>query len=100
MGLTRVDVEKYIGTKWGRLTIIKEVRPRIRKGEWGKGEYRPTRCQCKCDCGKKTSVDIASLFSGGTKSCGCAQFSGKGRSPKYEYSTMVDDWVYKHLRRM
>ena len=92
-GRPRIDVADLIGKKWQRLTLIKEVLPRPRKGDNGH-VFKPTRCLFLCECGNLTKTDLASVESGRTKSCGCAKRSGK--SPKYEYSSMVDDWLYKH----
>jgi hypothetical protein len=50
-----------IGHKYGKLTVIKEVE------QIGKER----RFKCLCDCGNTTTVLMASLRSGNTKSCGC-----------------------------
>lgn len=53
------------GTKYGRLTIVKEVEPYI----WKKRIY--PKFQCICDCGKEVQVRLDKLTIGTTKSCGC-----------------------------
>ena len=55
----RIKVEK--GERYGRLSIIKEVKKR--KGR----RY----FLCECDCGTKKEIDLSKLRSGNTKSCGC-----------------------------
>lgn len=57
-----INMQKHIGEKFGRLTIIKRV----------SSNCRP-RYLCKCDCGKTLEVDYGELTRsyGGTKSCGC-----------------------------
>ena len=37
--------------------------------------YRLSRCLCKCDCGNTVTVNMASLVTGKTSSCGCIQNS-------------------------
>lgn len=49
------------GKKFGRLTIIKEA-SKVTKLR---------RVLCRCDCGNQVTVDLQSLTSGNTKSCGC-----------------------------
>ena len=34
---------------------------------------RLSRCLCKCDCGNTVTVNMASLVTGRTSSCGCIQ---------------------------
>ena len=48
------------GQKFGRLVVIKRVKPK-----------HPTRWLCLCDCGKTSKVVAHSLMSGRTTSCGC-----------------------------
>lgn len=47
--------------RYGRLTVIREVKKRNKRGYW----------ECLCDCGKKKIIQIRHLRSGHTKSCGC-----------------------------
>ncbi len=54
------------GQKFNRLTVIKEVTPRIRLSGT---KFR--RAIFICDCGKKTEVDYYDAKRGRTKSCGC-----------------------------
>lgn len=50
------------GQRFGMLTVVKRVgTTKDRKAIW----------QCKCDCGKSTTVRSVDLKSGNTKSCGC-----------------------------
>lgn len=53
--------EKYIGNKFGRLTVIKRV------NDVGRSKYL-----CKCDCGNEVVVSVKSLGSR-RFSCGCLQ---------------------------
>lgn len=57
---------KCIGQKYGRLTIIRRLKPEERKSKY-------KRWLCKCDCGNEIQVDISHLRNGNTKSCGCLQ---------------------------
>lgn len=51
----------HIGLKFGRLTIVREAKPDGYKRKF----------LCKCDCGNTLMVNLSSLRSGNTKSCGC-----------------------------
>lgn len=55
----RIDVEP--GTRFGRLTVIKEVAPR----------NKLRRILVVCDCGEEREVNLKDLRSSNTKSCGC-----------------------------
>jgi len=62
------------GEKYGKLTIIAEVR----KVASGGKSYRAVRC--RCDCGSELTTALRSLMSGDARSCGCS----RGR-PKYQW---------------
>jgi hypothetical protein len=62
------------GEKYGKLTIIREVR-KVAAG--GKSD-RAVRC--RCDCGNELTTALRSVVSGDARSCGCS----RGR-PKYEW---------------
>ena len=55
------------GDRYGRLTIVKEVEPRVSL-KTGK-KYR--KVLCECDCGIDSKVLLAHLKNGHTRSCGC-----------------------------
>ncbi len=57
--------EQLVGQRFGNLTILEEVSPKI----YESGKAR--RVKCVCDCGEKTEVFLCSLKDGNTKSCGC-----------------------------
>lgn len=57
----------YSNQRYGKLVTIKEVDPYIPPSN----SYKKRRYLCKCDCGNETIVNITSLRSGNTKSCGC-----------------------------
>lgn len=52
-----------IGDKFGRLTVLKEIR----------GSNNRLCYVCKCECGKEKIVDRVNLGKGATQSCGCLQ---------------------------
>lgn len=54
------------GERFGRLTVIREVEPKI-YGSNGYVRY----FLCKCDCGNESVVSIHNLRNGVTRSCGC-----------------------------
>ena len=56
-----------IGNKYGKLTVIKEIKER---DEQGKILYR-----CLCECGNSCNVKAINLTKGKTKSCGCSTYN-------------------------
>ena len=58
--------QSILGKQFGLLTVIERSGSRH-----GKAVYK-----CQCDCGNFTFVKSNSLYSGGTKSCGC--LAGRG----------------------
>lgn len=61
-----LTLEKIIGQKFGRLTVINELEPKKEKNG-----SKSRMALCRCECGKTKSVRVASLKSGLSKSCGC-----------------------------
>lgn len=57
--------ERFIGKKYGQLTIIKDSGKRTSRGQ------RIVLCQC--DCGNFAEVIFSKLSSGHTKTCGCKE---------------------------
>ena len=71
-----VRIMKHVinpGDKYGRLTVIAEVRKAAADGK----RYRAALCQC--DCGKECTPRITSLIAGDALSCGCSR-----GPPKYQ----------------
>jgi hypothetical protein len=56
-----------LGDKYGRLTIIKEIEPRV----FPKGKHRQVLCECKC--GVIRPYLHSALRTGNTRSCGCLE---------------------------
>jgi hypothetical protein len=61
-----LSIEKLIGVKYGRLTIIGDA-PKKNRSRFVK---------VKCECGVETELALHSLKSGNTKSCGCGKLNG------------------------
>lgn len=59
----RKKVKDLIGTKFGKLTVIKYV-------GYNKKTYKH-KWLCRCECGKEVIVQQGNLENGHTKSCGC-----------------------------
>lgn len=57
--------EKYIGKKYGRLTVVDRTEDYIADG------HKFMQVLCKCDCGNEIIVLIENLKQGKVKSCGC-----------------------------
>ncbi len=73
--MRRLDIRA--GTKFGRLSVISEAESRTNKRR-----YRAF--DCLCDCGNRCVVNLPSLRSGNTKSCGCLQLD---RATKHNFSS-------------
>lgn len=58
----KLDVNKLIGNKYGRWTIIRLS---------SKNKYGAIRVLCLCDCGTEKQVVVNSLLYGSSRSCGC-----------------------------
>ena len=61
-------IELELGSRYGNLTIVKEVEPAYNS----KMEII-RRVECNCDCGNNAIVRLLNLRYGNTKSCGCGQ---------------------------
>lgn len=61
-----LKIENLIGKKINQLTLLKEVNPHITKGG---NKHRQGLFLCKC--GQKKIIQISSVISNRTKSCGC-----------------------------
>jgi hypothetical protein len=62
------------GEKYGKLTIIREVRKIAADGRSDRA------VRCRCDCGSELTTALRSVVSGDARSCGCS----RGR-PKYAW---------------
>src|SRR6185312_5447733 len=84
------------GQRFGRLVVIERVITDKPKSRW----------ECRCDCGKSTTVYGVDLRSGNTQSCGCGssrykptrlthgQSSGKNITPEYRAWAAMKDRCY------
>lgn len=61
--MKKIEVKK--GDRFGRLTIIEEVEPILRK------KYKERRALCQCDCGTIKVISLYPLIAGKIHSCGC-----------------------------
>lgn len=75
----------YVGQKFGKLTILKEVEPKIYISKLGY-DTPSRRFLCLCDCGSEKVVHLSSLRSGDTVSCGCHRKSQITKAIKH-YNT-------------
>jgi hypothetical protein len=76
------------GDRFGRLTVIREVRAYPPGG-------RATRAAvCRCDCGNTPAPAVRSLVSGDARSCGCS----RGR-PKYQWKRCPACGTLARIRR-
>jgi hypothetical protein len=63
--MKKLDIKEYIGKKFNRLTILKEMEPT----QYSKGMMR--NVLCKCDCGNQKVIDLNSVKRNKSMSCGC-----------------------------
>lgn len=84
-----IPVEDEIGKRYGRLTVV--AFSHYRKTKWAMERIY----NLACDCGNSASIDIKSVRSGNTKSCGCLAGERHGESTNgAEYNT----WLYMRTR--
>lgn len=75
---TKLDMSLYLGKKYGKLTILKEVDRKLYKGVY----YRMVLC--KCDCGNEKVIGFQSVKTGNALSCGCYNLEiSKKRATKH-----------------
>jgi len=67
------EVEVPQGSKFGRLTTLREVDPHIQQPS---GKSR-RKFLCRCICGEEVKVGLGELRRGDTKSCGCLSTDNK-----------------------
>lgn len=79
--LRRRDVE--IGEKFGKLSILREVEPKLIVDTWR--TFWRRQFECKCECGNLTISDIGSLGTGHKKSCGCIPSLKNGRGNRLRH---------------
>lgn len=63
------------GERFGRLTVLEEVEPRVC------GKQRQRAFSCRCDCGKETVVKLLNMRQGVTQSCGCIKRAERPTEP-------------------
>ena len=63
--MRNLSIEKIKSTKYGRLTVIKEVEP------FTNDKQTKRQMLCECDCGTRMIYYLSNLRNGHTKSCGC-----------------------------
>ena len=82
---TKYNVQDYIGKKFGKWTILKEVqKPISKKGKLRRGTF----VECECECGRKSIIQLDRIISGYTKSCVSCAASHHG----YRYSRLYSVW--------
>lgn len=85
------------GMKFGRLTVIEEAPPQIRKDKKG----RKKMWKCLCECGNESIVSHELLVGGHTKSCGCLQLEGHPKNPELirnKYPRLYKIWLSMRAR--
>lgn len=63
------DYQYMVGKKYGMLTVT-EALPRERGP---KGNLKPARVMCHCDCGNDISIKASMVLDGKRKNCGCVK---------------------------
>ena len=76
-----------IGKKFGRLTVINELKERTKYGD--------KVYNCLCDCGKYIHAVGTILRRGSKKSCGCLN-----HEPKYKTHGLTNNRIYKTWNRI
>lgn len=65
----KTDYQYMVGRKYGMLTVT-EALPRERGP---KGNLKPARVMCHCDCGNDISIKASMVLEGKRKHCGCVK---------------------------
>ena len=77
-----INMKELIGSRYGRLTIVKDLGIFVKDGTNSKRHY----VECCCDCGNEVMVDLYKLRSGHTQSCGCIAIEGTiERNKKFKW---------------
>ena len=77
----KYNLDEYIGKKFNKLTIIKEV----------KNDKLKTYVLCQCDCGSKKEMQMYNVIKGNSKSCGSCKYKGHYNSRiRITYTHMID----------
>lgn len=80
-------IENVVGQKFGQLIVTKDLGRMQKDGGKRVAHY----CICQCACGRLTEVDLSSLRSGNTKSCGhCTSSGGNLRFGRKLYTCYMD----------
>jgi predicted RNA-binding Zn-ribbon protein involved in translation (DUF1610 family) len=88
MGRVRVRHVIQPGDRFGRLSVIREVRTYTSDGKATRSAL------CQCDCGNISMPAVRSLISGDARSCGCSR--GK---PRYEQKRCPVCGIEARIRR-
>ena len=99
--LKKEKLQLKIGTKFGRLTILKEVKP-ITQTHFSKGGKKYISKHkvflCVCDCGNEKEIRASSLLNGDTQSCGCLRTEkSRGNGKKVSVSDGLKKYNEKVL---
>ena len=84
----------YVGQRFGKLTVIREVEPKIYKSKLGY-DVPSRRVLCLCDCGSEKVVNLSSLLGGDTTSCGCYRNSQIAKAVKHHNTYEINGDVTK-----
>jgi len=84
----KVNINKIIGGKYGKFTVVRRVEDYISLS----GKSYKTRIECVCDCGNTKKVILSSLINGKSTNCGCVKIAprnkvGNGMRHTSEYSS-------------
>lgn len=87
------DKKEMVGARYGRLTVVREVEPRI---VGTKKRVKRNVFECLCDCGNTKNVTQLSLNTGNTKSCGCLAAELR-KTPRSDYLSTWAGIKFEHL---
>jgi len=77
---SRLTLKEIKATKYGRLVVVREVKPHI----CPKSDRGHRKFNCVCNCGNKVDVLLSHLRNGNIKSCGCLLKERMSTNGKYE----------------
>lgn len=86
----KIEIEKYIGKKYNKLTIISFSHFSFYK-------YRHKNWLCRCDCGGEKVIIHGNLISGKSTSCGCVQKQKMQEFNKNKFRAPVGTSTFHNL---
>lgn len=90
--MAKYDDNKWIGNKYGNLTVVEPVHVTLNNG--GKQWY----WKLKCDCGNETIMNPHAVIHGKYRSCGCSFKAGVTATHRESHTPLHNIWCGMNKR--